>query len=99
MTGSGVHRGSLGIVCARLPGVVVADDVGEVGSALLFAGRDGVGVEAGLGGGVDPSDLAPQHDDLAVRAADVRARWMATGAVLGAPAAAVRPAAVWVAQP
>ncbi|MER5853555.1 hypothetical protein ABT126_43285 [Streptomyces sp. NPDC002012] len=50
-------------------GDVAADDVGEVGSTLLFAGRDGV--EASFSGGVDPRDLGPQGGDLAVGAADL----------------------------
>ncbi|MFI9234437.1 hypothetical protein [Streptomyces rimosus] len=44
----------------RLPGVVASDDGGEVGFALLFAGGDGVGVEAGVGVRIDPRDLRPQ---------------------------------------
>ncbi|MBP2053799.1 hypothetical protein J2Z21_006801 [Streptomyces griseochromogenes] len=71
----------LGVVSTRLLGVVAVDDLGEVGSALLFSGRDGVGVEAGFGGGVDPRDLGPQGGDPAVGVVDVRARRMASGVV------------------
>ncbi|NEA46390.1 hypothetical protein [Streptomyces sp. SID10815] len=64
--------------------MVAADDVGEVGSALLFAGRDGVGDEARFGRGVDSGGLGPQGGDLAVGAADVRAGRMPAGVVRGA---------------
>jgi hypothetical protein len=52
---------------------------------------------SGFGFGVDPGDLAAQGGDLAVGAADVRARRMAAG-VVGRHADGVTPAAaVWVA--
>ncbi|MCZ1021438.1 hypothetical protein [Streptomyces noursei] len=79
-------------------GVVAADDVGEVGPALLLAGRDGEGVETSLGGVVDPYDLRPQSGDLAVGAADVGARRLAAGVVRSAAAAVARPVPVRVAQ-
>ncbi|MGW0366863.1 hypothetical protein [Streptomyces sp. NPDC002990] len=87
-----------GFGVGRLLGVVAADDGGEVVLALLFAGGDGVGVEAGIGVRLDPRNLGAQGGDLAVGAADVRARRVAARVVGGAAAAVARPVAVGVAQ-